>query len=268
MAPVHPIRIGVQLHPQHGEARALLDAGVAVDRMGADRLWTWDHFFPLYGDPGGRHFECTSLLAAWAAVTERVELGPLVACAAYRNPHLLADVARTVDHLSGGRFVLGLGAGWFERDYEEYGYAFDPPGRRLDLLERTIEAVRERWPRLVPPPVRPVPLLIGGTGPRRTLRVVARHADEWHAMFPDHPGEAEASVAALARWCEVEGRDPATVRMGVGIEPGALGRDLAEHADAYVALGFTDFSLGVNGPAWDLGPVGDWLAWRDERNAG
>lgn len=267
-AAARPVRVGVQLHPQHGDWPALLRAACAVEELGADALYTWDHFFPLYGPPDGAHLECWSVLAAWAAVTERVELGPLVSCTSYRNHHLLADMARTVDRVSGGRLVLGLGAGWFRRDYDEYGYDLGTARSRLAGLEAALRTVPERWSRLVPPPAHRVPILVGGTGRRVTLRLVATHADRWHAMFPSHPGEVAPLAVALDEWCDRVGRPPADVERGVGIEPDRLGHDLAAHADDYVALGFTEVTLGVNGPAWDVGPVREWLAWRDERNAG
>lgn len=261
------VRIGVQLHPQHGDMAGLMRAARRVEEMGADLLYTWDHFFPLYGDPGGAHFECWTLLAAWAAVTERVELGPLVTCNSYRNPALLADMARTVDHLSGGRLVLGIGSGWFERDYAEYGYPFGTAGSRLAALAESLPVIADRLGRLVPPPTRRIPVLIGGTGQRRTLRLVARHADVWHAMFPAAPAELLPAVAALHRWCAEADRDPASIEWAVGIEPDALGADLARHAADYVRLGIRQFTLGVTGPGYDLGPVRDWLAWREEIRA-
>jgi probable F420-dependent oxidoreductase len=257
------IRIAVQLHPQHGAMTDLLAAARTADELGADLIYTWDHFHPLYGDPAGRHFECWTTLAAIAAITSRAEIGPLVACNSYRNPDLLADMTRTVDHISGGRCVLGIGSGWFRRDYEEYGYAFGTAGSRADDLERDLPRIMRR---LTPPPVRPIPVLIGGTGPKRTLRLVARHADVWHAMFPAHPGELSASLAALASWCEAERRDPASIERAVGIEPDQLSHDLERYAADYVDLGFTQLTLGINGPAYDVGPVRDWLAWRDEVN--
>jgi len=256
------VRIGVQLHPQHGDAPGLCQAAVGAEELGADLLYTWDHFYPLYGDPGGTHFECWTLLAAWAALTSRIELGPLVTCNSYRNPHLLADMARTVDHLSGGRLVFGIGAGWFRRDYCEYGYEFGTAGSRLSALASSLPVILSRWSSLVPPPVRTPPVLIGGVGPQRTLRLVARYVDVWHAMFPSSPDELEPLLPVLSRWCAVEGRPEGAIERAVGIEPDAVGSDL-RYADGYVELGFQQFTLGVNGPRYDLAPVRDWLAWRD-----
>lgn len=260
------VRIGVQLHPQHGDAPGLCHAAVRAEELGADLLYTWDHFYPLYGDPAGAHFECWTLLAAWAALTSRIELGPLVTCVSYRNPNLLADMARTVDHLSGGRLVFGIGAGWFRRDYAEYGFPFGTTGSRLSALAAALPVILFRWDALVPPPVRRPPVLIGGVGPRRTLRLVARYADVWHAMFPSSPAELEPLLPVLDQWCAVEGRSPAAIERAVGIEPDALASDLG-YADEYRALGVTQFTLGVNGPRYDLEPVRDWLAWRDSVTA-
>ena len=264
---MHPIRIAAQLHPQHGSWVDLRAGAIEAEALGYDIVYTWDHFFPLDGDPGGQHFECWSLLAALADATERVEIGPLVSCNSYRNPNLLADIVRTVDHISGGRAILGVGAGWFRRDYEEYGYEFGTVGSRLTALEGAIPVMLDRLGRLNPPPVRRPPLLIAGVGERRTLRLVARYADGWHAFFPDRPSELEPKIAALRRWCDEIGRDPAEIEWGVGLQPDDLDRFLREDAETYVAMGFTQFTLGFGGPGWEVDRGRDWLAWRDERNA-
>jgi probable F420-dependent oxidoreductase len=263
---MHPIRIAAQLHPQQGEWPELRAAAVRAEELGYDVVYTWDHFFPLYDDPDGPHLECFSLLAAFAEATSRIELGPLVACNSYRNPQLLADIARTIDHISGGRMILGVGAGWFRRDYEAYGYEFGTVGSRLGALERDVPRMLDRLGQLNPPPVHRIPVLIAGVGERRTLRLVARYADGWHAMFPERPEELEPKVAALRRWCDAIGRDPLEIEWGVGVEPDDIERFIARDAARYLEMGFTQFTLGFNGPAWRVDDGRAALEWRDRRN--
>ena len=111
-----------------------------------------------------------------------------------------------------------------------------------------------------------MPILIAGTGERKTLRLVAQYADGWHAAFPERPEELIPAVEALRGWCAEIGRDPHDIEWGVGVEPEDLDRFLREDAERYVELGFTQFTLGFNGPDWTVDRAGDWLAWRDERN--
>jgi probable F420-dependent oxidoreductase len=264
---VRPIRIAAQLHPQHGTWRDMRAAVLRAEADGYDIAYTWDHFFPLYGDRDGAHFECWTTLAAWAEATERIELGALVTCNSYRNPELLADMARTVDHVSGGRLILGIGSGWQRRDYDEYGYDFGTRGSRLEALGEALPRIEARLARLNPPPVRRMPVLIAGQGVQRTTRLVAQHADAWHAAFPDRPEELEPSVAALRRWCGEIGRDPADIEWGLGVEPEDLERVLARDAATYLEMGFTQFTLGFEGPRWDVDTGLGFLAWRDELNA-
>jgi probable F420-dependent oxidoreductase len=264
-----PIRIAAQLHPQQGAWPELRSAAIRSEELGYDILYTWDHFSPLYGDSDGPHFECWSLLAAFAEATSRIELGPLVACNSYRNPHLHADIARTVDHISGGRVIMGLGAGWFKRDYERYGYEYGTKASRIRALGRAVPEIRERLDTgLNPPPLRRMPIQIAGVGMNLTLPIVARHADIWHAFFPDSIEEVRPAVEALVAHCEAIGRDPYEIEWGVGLEPDDLDRFLDEDAERYLALGFTQFTLGFNGPAWRVENGRRFLHWRDRVNAG
>jgi probable F420-dependent oxidoreductase len=261
-----PIRIGAQLQPQHASYADIRRACARLEELGVDVLFNWDHFYPLYGDPDGAHFECWTMLAAWAEATERVEIGALVTCNSYRNPQLLADMARTVDHVSDGRLILGIGSGWFERDYDEYGYEFGTAGGRLDALARDLPLIEERWARLNPAPTRKIPVLIGGGGEKKTLRIVAQHADIWHGF--GGPETVAHKHAVLDEWCAKVGRDPAEIERSAGVSPtpGRLPEDVDDYvtsAAALHAVGTRLFTVGLNGPDFDPGPIRDLVAWRD-----
>jgi probable F420-dependent oxidoreductase len=254
-----PVRIAVQIAPQHLPLLALRDAAVHAEDLGVDLVLNWDHFYPLSGDPDGLHFEAWTQLAQWAEATERVEIGPLVNCNSYRNPNLQADMARTIDHISGGRFVFGTGSGWATRDYEEYGYEFGTVGSRLDALARDLPIVRDRWTRLNPPPVRRIPILIGGAGEQKTLRIVAEHADVWHSFVA--PEDLPRKLGILERHAEAIGRDVAGIEIGNELRGADDAKAQALH-DAGVRL----FTVGVTGPDIDWASVSRWIAWRDAYN--
>jgi probable F420-dependent oxidoreductase len=201
------LKIGVWFAPQHTSVAALRSAWRAADSLGVDSLWLWDHFFPLTGDPEGNHFECWTLLAAMAADTRRARVGSLVTNYAYRNPDLLADMARTVDHLSGGRVILGVGAGWFERDLREYGYPVVGPAERVQSLVAAVERIDRRISRLQPRPLGDLPLLVGGDGRKRLLRFAAERASIWNTMA----WRFSESNRVLDKWCERVGRNPAEI---------------------------------------------------------
>ena len=253
-----PTRIGVQIQPQHADFAQMQEAWQEVEELGADAIYTWDHFYPLYGDPDGKHFEGATALAALAAATERVRIGALVFCNSYRNPQLLANIHSTIDHLSGGRVVLGIGAGWFERDYDEYGYEFGTAPDRLRALGRDLPLIKERLGKLNPPPVGEMPIMIGGAGEKVTLRLVAEHAQLWHTFADPETYLHKAEV--LAEHCARQGRDPGTIERVIGSrEP------IAQYADALVEAGVNELTVGVNGGpgGYDLGEVRELLQWRD-----
>lgn len=258
-----PIRIGVQLQPQHSSHYGFIrDAVRRCEDIGVDVVFNWDHFYPLYGDPDGAHFECWTMLGAWAEQTSRVEIGALVSCNSYRNPELLADMARTVDHISEGRLILGIGSGWMQKDYDEYGYEFGTAGSRLDDLATALPRIKSRLAKLNPAPTRQIPILIGGQGEKKTLKLVAEHADSWHSFTnaDTYPGKA----AVLASHCEAVGRDPATIERSSGVEGRKPDRLLA-NAEALAQLGVTLMTVGCGGPDYDLAPATALIRWRDSR---
>ncbi|MEU0543319.1 LLM class F420-dependent oxidoreductase [Nocardia sp. NPDC005978] len=253
-----PVRIGVQLQPQHAPNYGLIrDAVRRSEDAGVDIVFNWDHFYPLYGDPEGAHFECWTMLAAVAEQTERVELGALVTGGGYRNPDLLADMARTVDHISNGRLVLGIGAGWFQKDYDAYGYDFGTAGSRLALLKDYLARISDRLAKLNPQPVREIPILIGGGGEKKTLRLVAQYAHIWHSFAELDVLQRKSGI--LAEHCAEVGTDVNSIEKSVDW-PGA------DKAADFVAAGATLFTVGTGGPDYDLSVVEEAVRWRNEFN--
>ena len=260
-----PVRIGIQLAPQHATYAKIRDTVVELEQLGADILFNWDHFYPLSGDPDGAHFESWTELASWAEITSRVEFGALVNCNSYRNPDLQADMARTIDHISAGesgvgRFIFGTGSGWFERDYDEYGYEFGTAGQRLDALADALPRIESRWQKLNPPPTRDIPILIGGAGEKKTLRIVAQHADIWHSFVS--VDELPRKLDILREHGEAVGRDISEIELSNEQRV----KDLRV-ADALREKGVTLFTMGISGPDYPLDAVKEWLAWRDGQNA-
>lgn len=240
-----------------------LDSVVQIARraeaLGYDSVWVSDHFFldlAKYGGTPRRHgsLEALTTLGALAAETARVRLGTLVLCEAFRPPALLAKAAATLDVISGGRLDLGLGAGWYEAEYEAAGIPFLPPGVRLErlreaaivvggMLERSPFSFEGAYYRVAEAPNEPQPIQrprppiwIGGKGGPRLLRVVAETADGWNLSWGTTPVAYAERLGALARACERVSRDPATVRRTIGfpILVGTDERDLAARAEALV----------------------------------
>jgi probable F420-dependent oxidoreductase len=257
MTTSRPVRIALQLQPQHADYATIRDTVSRAEDMGVDVVFNWDHFFPLNGERDGKHYECWTMLGAWAEQSVNVEIGALVTCNSYRNPELLADMARTVDNISNGRLILGIGSGWFQRDYDEYGYDFRTAGARLDQLAEDLPRIESRWTKLNPAPVRKIPVLIGGGGEKKTLRLVAEHADIWHS-FSDL-NTLRRKTAVLRNHCSEVGRDPDEIELSVGAPHGDPGR----LAPPLIEAGATLFTVGLDGPDYDdLAPLKPWLDWR------
>ncbi|WP_309619960.1 LLM class F420-dependent oxidoreductase [Salinibacterium sp.] len=270
-----PIRLAVQVQPQHAYYPKIRATVLELEQLGVDVLFNWDHFFPLSGDPDGLHFESWTELASWAELTSSVEFGSLVNCNSYRNPDLQADMARTIDHISAGdtgtgRFIFGTGSGWFERDYDQYGYEFGTVGQRLDALAEAMPRIEQRWATLNPAPTRKIPVLIGGGGEKKTLRIVAQHADIWHS-FSDAT-TLKHKLGVLEQWCDQVGRNVGDIEISTELRrrPAAEGGGLSGYSESdaedLVQLGASLFTIGISGPDYDVTDVTRWLAWRDARN--
>jgi probable F420-dependent oxidoreductase len=265
-----PTRVGVQLWPGGApDYRSWREAVLRAENIGVDVIFGYDHFHapafdgrvegsPVLSEvqPDIPNFEGWTALASWGEITSRADIGLLVTGVGYRNPDLLADMARTVDHISGGRLILGLGAGWYEKDYTTYGYDFGTVKSRFDLFDESLDRIEHRLRVLNPAPVRDIPILIGGSGIKRTIPAVAKHADIWHSFLPvERFREASDVVRELA---EANGRKDSDV------ERSSVWEDVAS-ADAYRDAGVTLFTTEIHPDAdgYDFTTIEQMVKWRD-----
>lgn len=229
-------RLGVLLWSQATDWPAFEAGARRVEELGYESLWTWDHLYAIFGEPEQPIFEGYTTLAAWAKVTTRVRIGLLVGANTFRNPALVAKTITTIDHLSDGRAILGLGGAWFEAEHTAHDIEFGrSPGERLTWMDESVGALRALLDRervtspadgryrfddlvLLPPPVQAhLPIMIGGSGERKTLRSVAKYADQWNAM-----GSVEKlrhKVEVLRGHCEAVGRDMSEIELTCGCKP-------------------------------------------------
>ena len=249
------LKVGIQIQPQGVSVEQMRSAWKAADDMGVDSIWIWDHFYPLFGDPDATHFEAWTLLSTMAADTSGAQLGTLVTGNNYRNPELLADMARTLDHVSGGRMYLAVGAGWFERDYTEYGYEFGTVGSRLRQLEADLPRMKSRLAKLNPPPLGKMPIMIGGSGEKVTLRLVAEHADSWNTFGP--PENFARLSGILDDWCAKVGRNPSEIERTVAIQADDVD-DIERYSDVDA-----DHVILMSGGPFDLAPLQTLIDQRD-----
>jgi alkanesulfonate monooxygenase SsuD/methylene tetrahydromethanopterin reductase-like flavin-dependent oxidoreductase (luciferase family) len=241
-----PVKFGILLWSQAASWSEMRAAARNVDRLGYEHLWTWDHLYAIFGDPYQPIFEGWSLLSAWARETEHIRLGLLVGANTFRNPGLVAKNAATLDHVSDGRAILGLGGAWMDLEHQAHGIEFGTGfGQRLDWMDESAAALRALLDgqevtsepgghyafdhlRQLPRPVQArLPILIGGSGEKKTLRSVARYADMWNAMGP--VDMMRHKIEVLRRHCDDVGRDPAEIEFTLGIK--ATIRDSEADAD-------------------------------------
>ena len=263
------VRIGVQLWPGGTpDYRTWRQAVLHAEELGADAIFGYDHFHKPFVDivgggpqlhdeqPDVNNFEGWTALASWGEITARAEIGLLVTGIPYRNPDLVADMARTVDHISGGRLILGLGAGWYPKDFLVYGYDYGTVRSRMDQFEEGLARIEHRLNNLTPGPVRRIPILIGGGGEKRTIPAAARFADVWHSFEPIE--EFRRKNELLKRLATDAGRDEA------GIER-AMAWTEASTADTFVDEGVTLFTTEIHPDSngYDFSELETMLAWRD-----
>ena len=245
--PGSDIKVGVLVWNQYTDWPSMKAFAVRADQLGYDSLWTWDHLYPILADPIGPFFEGYTVLAGWSQITTRPTLGLMVGANTFRNPGLVVKTVTTLDHLSGGRAVLGIGAAWHEIEHIAFGLEFGRSvGQRLDWLDKSVELMHgmlhqpsatargdhysARDLRNDPPPLHDrLPILIGGSGERKTLRTVARYADAWNVAMVT-PEEAARKDEVLRRWCDEVGRDADEIERTVSLGPLAIREDPADAA--------------------------------------
>jgi alkanesulfonate monooxygenase SsuD/methylene tetrahydromethanopterin reductase-like flavin-dependent oxidoreductase (luciferase family) len=262
-------RFGLQLWSQQTDWPGFRDAALAAEEAEWDSIWTWDHVLAIFGPWEQPIFEGWSVLAALGPITSRVRLGLMVGANTFRNPGLTAKLATTLDHVSGGRAVLGIGGAWFEREHDAFGIDFGVGiGERLDRLDESVMLMRRlldgehfshegrfytfRDALCEPRPIQArLPILVGGSGPRKTLRTVALRADGWNTAGT--VDEVRANVAILAEHCAAVGRDIDTIEKTVSF-PILIRDDRTAAQGPYQALLEHNGIAGMRSSPGLLGP--------------
>jgi F420-dependent oxidoreductase-like protein len=262
------VAYAVKTPPQHGAWADFLDVWRAADDIDVfESAWTMDHFYPLTPPADGTELESWTMLAALAQATRRLRLGCMVNGMHFRHPAVTANMAVTVDHISGGRLDLGLGAGWFEREATAYGIPLGTLTERFDRFDEGVEVIvslltneqttfsgryyQLNAARCEPKPVQDrIPVVIGGKGPRRTLPTVARWADHWDAVGVRDVDEWSGLNNVLVSLCQAIGRDPAEIRRSVHLPwpPDAEPSAMAEGAANFAAAGVDLVVFSMRGP--------------------
>ena len=256
------MRFAIKTRPEHTTWEEMRDVWVAADEVELfESAWNWDHFYPLSGDMAGPNLEGWTMLAAMAQATRRIRIGCQVTGMIYRHPAVLANMAATVDIISGGRLELGLGAGWNQYECDAYGIELPPLRERFDrfdegvatvvaLLSQPTTTFQGRYVRLTdarcePKPVQQPhpPIVIGGRGPKRTLRTAARWAQHWNAIVED-PEQWRESKEILLEHCAAVGRDPGEITCSVNVLV-ASAHEFGPVADAVAAFGAAGVDLVV-----------------------
>jgi F420-dependent oxidoreductase-like protein len=265
------LRFGIQTAPQHTTYGAIEAVWKEADALGYDSAFVFDHFIPIFSDPSGPCLEGWTLLSALAAETTRVRVGVLVTGNTYRHPALLAKMAATVDHVSRGRLILGLGAGWFEQEHAAYGIPFSTAGGRARRLVEAVEVIKllftqprssftGKYYTLKDAPFEPKavqkphpPILIGGMGPKVIQPLAARRADIWHFFVRSGAAEEAKQIAAnFDALCRSVGRDPAKVEKSTSVRREAWGgqtaKELRDEVRGLVDAGVRHIILGLRAP--------------------
>ncbi len=282
---IHPVRFGFQTPQQHGSWQEMVALWQELDTLGFDSAWVFDHLLPIFSDPTGPCLEGWTALSALAMVTHNVRIGVMVTGNTYRHPAVLAKMATTLDIISKGRLILGLGAGWFALEHETFGIPFPSVTERLQRLDEALTVIGRLWredrvtfagryyqlseARLNPRPIQQPhpPLLVGASGEQVALRIVAQHADIWNAF--GSPEVFRHKIAILTEHCHTIGRDPETIEKSVllqltltddaeakrrALENESWGMlagtstEIREQIEQYVAVGVTHFVISLAAP--------------------
>jgi len=259
----HPVRFGIQVPQQNGDWNDMLTLWQEADRLGFDTAWVFDHFLPIFSDPTGPCLEGWTALSALAQATHKIRLGVMVTGNTYRHPAVLAKMAATVDIISNGRLIFGIGAGWFELEHQVYDIPFPPIGERLISLDESLTLIKKLWKQetanftgrhhhlhdapFEPKPIQQPhpPILVGAAGEKIALGIVARHADMWNTF--GSPETFRHKIEVLAEHCAHIGRDPDEIEKSVLISTTFSSDDNTRQLiEDYIAMGVTHIIFSIS----------------------